>query len=83
MIWLGGLCVGLAGVFLVRYSIEQGLLGPGARILLAVATGVILHGVAEWLRRGGSASGAKFRAAFRRRLTENKDAGDGTTADGF
>lgn len=51
MIWLGGLCVGLAGVFLVRYSIEQGLLGPGARILLAVATGVILHGVAEWLRR--------------------------------
>ncbi|CAA0099102.1 Uncharacterised protein [Halioglobus japonicus] len=51
MIWLGGLCVGLAGVFLVRYSIEQGLLGPGARILLALATGVILHGVAEWLRR--------------------------------
>jgi uncharacterized membrane protein len=51
MIWLGGLCVGLAGVFLVRYSIEQGLLGPSARILLAVTTGVILHGVAEWLRR--------------------------------
>ena len=62
MIWLGGLCVGLAGVFLVRYSIEQGLLGPGARILLAVATGVILHGVAEWLRRRTGEAHAAFAA---------------------
>ncbi|MEZ5567911.1 MAG: DUF2339 domain-containing protein [Halioglobus sp.] len=51
MIWLGGLCVGLAGIFLVRYSIERGLLGPTARIALAVATGLALHAVAETLRR--------------------------------
>jgi len=51
MIWLGGLCIGLAGVFLVRYGIERGLLGPAARILLAIGTGATLHGVAEWLRR--------------------------------
>ncbi|MCB1669476.1 MAG: DUF2339 domain-containing protein [Gammaproteobacteria bacterium] len=51
MIWLGGLSVSLAGIFLVRYSIEQGLLGPAARVTLAVLTGLALHGAAEWLRR--------------------------------
>lgn len=30
MVWLGGICVGLAGIFLVSYSIEAGLLGPVA-----------------------------------------------------
>lgn len=50
MIWLGGICVGLAGVFMVHYSIEQGLLGPEARVILSLIAGVGLHGVAEWLR---------------------------------
>ncbi|MEX2334409.1 MAG: DUF2339 domain-containing protein [Pseudohongiella sp.] len=54
MAWLGGLCVGLAGIFMVRYSIEQGLLGPAARITLALLTGIALHGIAEWLRRRSS-----------------------------
>ena len=31
-VWIGGLALALGGVFLVRYSIEQGLLGPGARV---------------------------------------------------
>ena len=51
MVWLGGLCVGLAGVFLVRYSIEQGYLGPTARVLMGIAVGLALHVLAEWLRR--------------------------------
>ncbi|MCL7744406.1 DUF2339 domain-containing protein [Guyparkeria hydrothermalis] len=51
MIWLGGLSVGLAGVFLVRYSIEQGYLGPAARITAGLVTGLGLHALAEWLRR--------------------------------
>lgn len=51
MVWLGGLCVALAGIFLVRYSIEAGLLGPTARIVLAIITGIGLHALAEWLRR--------------------------------
>ena len=51
MIWLGGICVGLAGIFLVRYSIETGLLGPTQRIIGAVGTGLGLHGVAEYLYR--------------------------------
>jgi len=51
MIWLGGGCVGLAGVFLVKYSVEQGLLGPAARIIAGLILGVVLHIGAEWLRR--------------------------------
>ena len=51
MVWLGGLSIGLAGIFLVRYSIEQGYLGPTARVLLGIVVGVGLHVLAEWLRR--------------------------------
>ncbi len=51
MVWLGGLSIGLAGIFLVRYSIEQGWLGPTARVLLGMITGLALHALAEWLRR--------------------------------
>ena len=32
VVWVGGLALGLGGLFLVRYSIEQGWFGPGARI---------------------------------------------------
>ena len=51
MIWLGGICVGLAGVFMVKYSIDNGLLSPAARIIASLIFGVLLHGLAEWLRR--------------------------------
>lgn len=51
MVWLGGVCVALAGVFLVRYSIEQGLLGPTARVVAGIVMGLGLHAGAEWLRR--------------------------------
>jgi uncharacterized membrane protein len=51
MIWLGGLCVALSGIFLARYSIEMGLLGPKARLTLGVLLGLGLYAGAEWLRR--------------------------------
>ncbi|MEM9386039.1 MAG: DUF2339 domain-containing protein [Pseudomonadota bacterium] len=51
MTWLGGACVALAGIFLVRYSMDRGWLGPLARIVAALATGGALLGVAEYLRR--------------------------------
>lgn len=50
MVWLGGACVALAGIFLARYSIEQGLLGPVARVVAGILTGLALHGGAFWLR---------------------------------
>lgn len=51
MVWLGGGCVALAGIFLVRYGVEQGMLGPRARVLMGLATALALHIGAEWLRR--------------------------------
>ena len=52
MIWLGGACIGLAGIFLTKYSIDQGYLGPGARITAGIILGIVLHVAAERLRRG-------------------------------
>jgi uncharacterized membrane protein len=51
MVWLGGSCVGLSGIFLVKYSIDQGLLGPTARIVLALAMGFGFHALAAFLRK--------------------------------
>ncbi|MEM9171781.1 MAG: DUF2339 domain-containing protein [Pseudomonadota bacterium] len=51
MTLLGGLCVAIAGLFMVRYSMDQGWLGPLARILAALASGAALLMGSEWLRR--------------------------------
>ena len=50
-IWIGGVALILAGFFLVRYSVEQGLLGPGTRSVLAALLGVILVVGSEAARR--------------------------------
>jgi uncharacterized membrane protein len=50
-IWVGGAALVLAAFFLVRYSIEQGLLGPGVRTMLAAAFGVALIAASEAARR--------------------------------
>ncbi|MES2627115.1 MAG: DUF2339 domain-containing protein [Pseudomonadota bacterium] len=58
MSWLGGICVGFAGIFLARYSIEQGLLGPAARIVIGLISGVGMHVGALWLHRSRGAHSA-------------------------
>jgi uncharacterized membrane protein len=57
VVYIGGLALALGGIFLVRYSIEQGLLGPGMRIFLGglLAAGLIAAG--EWMRRQENRSG--------------------------
>ncbi|MBN8940088.1 MAG: DUF2339 domain-containing protein [Rhizobiales bacterium] len=50
-VWVGALALGLGGIFLVRYSIEQGLVGPGMRIALGVLFSMALLAGGEWLRR--------------------------------
>jgi uncharacterized membrane protein len=50
-IWIGGAALVLAGFFLVRYSIESGLLGPSARTLLAALFGLALIAASEAGRR--------------------------------
>src|SRR4051812_12745075 len=34
VVWIGGLALALGGFFMVRYSIEAGLVGPGVRVFL-------------------------------------------------
>ncbi len=51
LVWLGGITLALGGVFLVRYSIEQGWLGPTVRILLGLLFGAALILGGEALRR--------------------------------
>lgn len=50
-VWAGGLALALGGLFLIRYSIESGLLGPGVRLSLAGLFGLLLIGAGELLRR--------------------------------
>jgi uncharacterized membrane protein len=51
-VWLGGLALGLGGLLLVRYSIEQGWFGPGARIFMGLLFAAALIIAGEWFRRG-------------------------------
>ena len=51
VVWIGALTLALGGFFLVRYSIDAGLLGPGVRIMLGGAFALALLLVGEWMRR--------------------------------
>ena len=46
-VWLGGITLALAAVFLVRYSIDEGYLSPEVRVILAALFGFALIGGAE------------------------------------
>ncbi len=50
-VWIGGLALALGGIFLVRYTIEAGLLGPGVRIALGALFALCLAIAGEYTRR--------------------------------
>ncbi|MGE7369995.1 DUF2339 domain-containing protein [Neorhizobium sp. NPDC001467] len=50
-VWVGGIALAFGGLFLVKYTIEAGLLGPAARLGLAALFGLVLMGGGELLRR--------------------------------
>src|SRR6266436_8198808 len=56
VVWIGGLTLALGGFFMVRYSIDAGLLGPGVRVLLGGAFALALLAAGEWMRRKESIS---------------------------
>ena len=56
VVWLGGLTLALGGFFMVRYSIDAGLLGPGVRTLLGGIFALALLAAGEWTRRSESTS---------------------------
>jgi len=41
VVWVGGVALALGGIFLVRYTIQQGLIGPRIRIFLGAMRVVI------------------------------------------
>ncbi|QPF90037.1 DUF2339 domain-containing protein [Bradyrhizobium commune] len=51
VVWIGGLALALGGFFMVRYSIEAGLIGPGVRVFLGGVFALALLGAGEWTRR--------------------------------
>jgi uncharacterized membrane protein len=52
-VWIGGIALALGGIFLVRYTLEVGLFGPGVRLLMAALFGLALLAAGEFVRRTG------------------------------
>lgn len=50
-IGVAALSLAMAGIFLVQYGIESGILSPRNRVLSALAFGAGLIGFGEWIRR--------------------------------
>ena len=50
-VWVGGIALALGGIFMVKYSIEAGLLSPAVRLSLAAVFGLVLMSVGEFVRR--------------------------------
>jgi uncharacterized membrane protein len=51
LVWLGSATTILAGVFLVKYSVENDLISPTLRISAGVLAGLVLVLSSEWVRR--------------------------------
>ncbi|KQW44539.1 MULTISPECIES: DUF2339 domain-containing protein [unclassified Ensifer] len=50
-VWVGGIALALGGVFMVKYSIDAGLLSPAVRLTLAALFGLLLAAAGEVIRR--------------------------------
>ena len=50
-VWIGGVALALGGIFLVKYSIEAGLIGPGLRLFFGALLATALVAGGEWTRR--------------------------------
>jgi len=55
IVWVAGVSLAFGGVFIVQFGIENGLLGPVARVVLALLFGAALIAGAEYLRRKSKA----------------------------
>lgn len=50
-VWVGGIALALGGIFMVKYSIDAGLLSPAVRLFIAAVFGLVLMAVGEFVRR--------------------------------
>lgn len=63
-VWTGGVALALAGLFLVKYSIDTGLLTESVRVILGCVFGVLLLGAASWVRARQIANGERIGQAL-------------------
>ncbi|HYI03286.1 MAG TPA: DUF2339 domain-containing protein [Reyranella sp.] len=64
LIWVGGISLAVAGVFLVRYSIEIGLVTPPVRMLIAGGFGLLLVAAGEAARARSAAGDPRIAQAL-------------------
>lgn len=50
-VWVGAVALALAGLFLVKYAIDYGLVTPRMRVAAGFVFGLALMAAGEWLRR--------------------------------
>lgn len=64
-VWIGGIALALSGIFLVKYSIDTGLLSPAVRCVLAGLLGLAMLGGAQWvIARKTVANGVRIAQAL-------------------
>ncbi|MFC3051905.1 DUF2339 domain-containing protein [Kordiimonas pumila] len=51
MMWIGGIALAFGGAFMVKYSIDSGLLHPVIRVSIGAVFGLVLLAFGEWVRR--------------------------------
>jgi uncharacterized membrane protein len=56
LVWLGAGTIALGGVFLVKFSIDYGLITPEMRVIFGFLVGAALVAGGEWLRRRGAST---------------------------
>src|SRR5687767_2061435 len=64
LIWLGGVALVVGAVYLIRYSIEIGLVTPTLRMLAAAVLGFVLLGLGEYARAGRWRDDPRFAQVF-------------------
>ncbi len=62
-IWLGAIALALAGVFLVKYSFEQGWISPAIRVVVGILFGLGMLSGGEFLRKKNARIGEALSAA--------------------
>lgn len=64
LIWLGGIALVVAAVYLIRYSIEVGLVTPELRMIASAVFGFVLLAAGEYARAGRLADDPRFAQVF-------------------
>jgi hypothetical protein len=58
-VWIGAIALALAGFYMVKYSLEEGLLSPSVRIALGIMFGALMAYMADFIRNKPKISNGK------------------------